>query len=103
MRRILVELARSRAGPRHGGGMRAVAIDEAGLAAPDRGMDVVAINDALDELATLEPRQAQVVEMKFFGGMTEEEVAGALNMSTDTVLRDWKKAKLWLWQELGRP
>ena len=64
--------------------------------------DFVALDDVLEALSAIEPRQAKVVELRFFGGMTEEETAEALQVSSETVLRDWKKAKRWLWREMTR-
>jgi RNA polymerase sigma factor (TIGR02999 family) len=100
MRRILVEFARARGRHKRGGNARKVALDEAAVISPEPGEDLIALDDALHALAAIDPRQARVVELRFFGGMTEEETADLLEISTDTVLRDWKKAKLWLWREL---
>jgi RNA polymerase sigma factor (TIGR02999 family) len=100
MRRILVEFARARGRHKRSAGARDVTFDDAAVIAPRRGEDLVALDDALQALAAIEPRQAKVVELRFFGGMTEEETAEMLRISTDTVLRDWKKAKLWLWREM---
>lgn len=102
MRRILVDFARARRSRKRGGDACKIALEQAPVAAPELGEDLVALNDALDRLAALEPRQARVVELRFFGGMSQEETAEALEVSTDTVLRDWKKAKLWLWREMKR-
>jgi len=77
-----------------------IALDGSAVVSPEPGEDLVALDDALRALAAVESRQAKVVELRFFGGMTEEETADLLEISTDTVLRDWKKAKLWLWREL---
>ena len=100
MRRILVEFARARGRHKRGAGARNVTFDDAAVIAPGPGEDLVSVDEALEALAAIEPRQAKVVEMRFFGGMTEEETAEMLGVSTDTVLRDWKKAKLWLWREM---
>ncbi len=100
MRRILVDFARGRTRRKRGGEARKVALDESAVVSPDPGEDLVALDDALHALAAIEPRQARVVELRFFGGMTGEEIADLLEISPDTVLRDWKKAKLWLWREL---
>lgn len=100
MRRILVEFARARGRHKRGAGVRNVTFDDAAIIVPAPGEDLVALDDALEALAAIEPRQAKVVELRFFGGMTEEETAEMLGVSTDTVLRDWKKAKLWLWREM---
>ncbi len=100
MRRILVEFARSRGSRKRGGGARQVSFDEALIPSPGREEDLVALDEALTALAAFDSRKAKVVELRFFGGMTEEETAEALGVSPDTVLRDWKSAKLWLWREL---
>ena len=100
MRRILVEFARARGRHKRGAGARNVTFDDVAVIAPGPGEDLVSVDEALEALAAIEPRQAKVVEMRFFGGMTEEETAEMLGVSTDTVLRDWKKAKLWLWREM---
>ena len=100
MRRILVEFARARGRHKRGAGARNVTFDDAAVIAPGPGEDLVSVDEALEALAAIEPRQAKVVEMRFFGGMTEEETAEMLGVSTDTVLRDWRKAKLWLWREM---
>ncbi len=100
MRRILVEFARSRYALKRGGNVRKVALDEAAVISPPPDEDLLRLDEALNALAAVDPRQAKVVELRFFGGLTEEETAEALGVSSDTVLRDWKKAKLWLWREM---
>ena len=100
MRRILVDFARGRTRRKRGGEVCKVALDESAVVSPEPDEDLVALDDALHALAAIEPRQARVIELRFFGGMTEEEIADLLEISPDTVLRDWKKAKLWLWREL---
>lgn len=100
MRRILVEFARARGRHKRGGRALRVPFEDAAAIACEPDEDLVALDEALQALAAVEPRQAKVVELRFFGGMTEEETAEALQISTDTVLRDWKKAKLWLWREM---
>lgn len=100
MRRILVDFARSHRYQKRGGGARLVSLDENLAVAHHRGTDLVALNDALDELAVIDPRKSRVVEMKFFGGLTAEEIAEVLHVSSDTVLRDWKLAKSWLLREM---
>jgi RNA polymerase sigma factor (TIGR02999 family) len=102
MRRILVDYARSRNYQKLGAGVP-VAFNEELDAAPERAMDMVALEDALNELAKIDPRKGQVVEMKFFGGLTTGEIAEVLGVSEPTVLRDWKLAKAWLERELRRP
>lgn len=97
MRRVLIEAARARKAEKRGGGSPLVTFDEAlaggGAAAPD---DVLALDAALDELARLNPRQAQVVEHRFFGGLEMAEIARALEVSETTVERDWRAARAWL-------
>lgn len=101
MRRILVDHARSRRYLKRGGGIRLVPLEEA-LAAPRaRARDLVALDEALTALASIDARKGQVVELRFFGGLTMDETAAVLHVSPDTVLRDWKLAKVWLLHELG--
>ena len=101
MRQILVDSARARRYQKRGGGALKVTLDEA-LAVSDPSPDLVALDDALDVLALQDHRKARVVELRFFGGMTNEEIAAALDISTDTVTRDWQMAKLWLRRELKK-
>ena len=101
MRRILVDYARSRHYLKRGGGARNVTLDEALMASPERGQDLVALNDALKALAVTDARKARVVELRFFGGLSVEETAEVLKVSPDTVMRDWKLAKAWLAREMG--
>lgn len=101
MRRILVDDARSRGRDKRGGGIALTAIDDR-AAAPERAVDVVALDEALDRLAILDARQANVVELRFFGGLSIEETAQALEVSPATVKREWSTAKLWLYRELTR-
>jgi len=100
MRRILVEFARSRGSQKRGGAAREVSLDEAAIVSPEPDENLLAVDGALDALAAFDSRKAKVVELRFFGGMTQEETAEALGISSDTVLRDWKSAKLWLWREM---
>jgi RNA polymerase sigma factor (TIGR02999 family) len=100
MRRILVDLARSKHYQKRGGGAQKVTFDEALAVSSERGEDLVALDDALVALAAVDPRKSQVVEMRFFGGLSVEESAEALHVSVDTVMRDWKLAKVWLLREL---
>jgi RNA polymerase sigma-70 factor, ECF subfamily len=99
MRRILVDFARSKKYQKRGGGAQAVTLDEA-LVVAEPGHDLIALDDALDALAKMDERKSKVVEMRFFGGLTVEETAAALDVSPDTVLRDWRIAKAWLLREL---
>lgn len=100
MRRILVEFARSRDSQKRGGGARKVALEEAAVLVPEPDEDLLALDSALTALAVIHPRKAKVVELRFFGGFTEQETAEALAISPDTVLRDWKSAKLWLYRQM---
>ena len=100
MRRILVDHARSRQYQKRGGGAVRVTLDEALVVASEPDQDLVALDEALTALAAVDARKSQVVEMRFFGGLTLEETAEALQVSRDTVKRDWKMAKLWLLREL---
>jgi RNA polymerase sigma factor (TIGR02999 family) len=103
MRRILVDFARAKGYQKRGGGAQKVSFDEALVVSSEAGPDLVAIDDALTALAHFDPRKAQVVEMRFFGGLSVEETAHALQVSVDTVMRDWKLAKAWLLRELKGP
>ena len=100
MRRILVDVARERQAAKRGAGFHHVTLDEQHIAV-EPGRDLLALDDALTALATLDARKSQIVELRFFGGLTNEEVAETLGVSTRTVLREWQLAKLWLFQELG--
>jgi RNA polymerase sigma-70 factor (ECF subfamily) len=100
MRRVLVDHARSRGYQKRGSGTSAIPLDECALALPDRSADIVALDDALSELAKHDPRKGRVVELRFFGGLSVEETAAALSVSPQTVLRDWSLAKAWLTREL---
>jgi len=99
MRRILVEHAR-RHNLKRGRGVQHVSLDEAVLAGVDPGVDLVALDDALNALARVDPRKVRVVEMRFFGGLSVEETAMVLKVSPVTVRRDWNSAKIWLYREL---
>ena len=101
MRRILVDFARSKGYQKRGGGAQKVTLDEALIVSQDARHDLVAIDDALNALGVVDARKAQVVEMRFFGGLSVEETAEALKVSVDTVMRDWKLAKAWLLRELA--
>lgn len=100
MRRILVEHAR-RQNLKRGAGVQHVSLDEAAVVGVDRAGDLVALDAAMDALARLDPRKVQVVEMRFFGGLSVEETAEVLKVSTVTVMRDWSTAKAWLYRELA--
>jgi RNA polymerase sigma factor (TIGR02999 family) len=98
MRRIVVDQARRRNAQKRGGG-RLITLDE-GLGVADAGVDVIPVDEALGALEKIDPRQARVVELRFFGGLTIEETAEVLGVSTATVKRDWLLAKAWLHREL---
>ncbi len=102
MRRVLVDFARSRGYRKRGGGAERVVFDEALVIDIGRGHELIALDDALAQLATISPRQSQIVEMRFFAGLSVEEIAGVLDVSAATVMRDWKLSKSWLLRELDR-
>jgi RNA polymerase sigma-70 factor (ECF subfamily) len=101
MRRILVDSARARGNDKRGGGIPKVSLDEALLVSPQSDPSLVALDAALLALEAVHPRKSQVVELRFFGGLSGEETAEALHVSLDTVKRDWRFAKLWLLRELS--
>ena len=103
MRRILTDFARSRQYLKGGGGTIKVSWDEALAVSQEPDPDIVALDDALNQLALLDARKARVVEMRFFGGLSVEETAEVLKISQQTVLRDWKFAKSWLLRALSEP
>jgi len=100
MRRILVDHARSRGYQKRGGGAATVTLDDA-LLAPGRGANFVALDDALQDLARVDARKSQVVELRFFGGLSVAETAEALGISPETVMRDWRFAKVWLLRQVS--
>jgi len=100
MRRILVEHAR-RHNLKRGGCVQHASLEETAVVGSDQSADLVALNDAMDALARLDPRKVQVVEMRFFGGLSVEETAEVLKVSSVTVMRDWNTAKAWLYRELA--
>jgi RNA polymerase sigma factor (TIGR02999 family) len=102
MRRILVDSARGRRYQKRGGGAERVSLDEALLVSNEPTRDLVALDDALNALAVFDVRKSQVVEMRFFGGLSVDETAEVLGVSPDTVMRDWRLAKVWLLRELSR-
>lgn len=101
MRRILVDFARARRNNKRGGGAARITLDEALHVFEKPGQDLVALDNALTALAAAHPRKSEVVEMRFFAGLSLEETAEALHVSVDTVKRDWRFAKLWLLRELN--
>jgi len=100
MRRVLVDLARARRADKRGGDAVRVTLDEAALPGVAPDADVIRLDDALHALAALDERKSRVVELRFFGGLTADETAAALQVSTKTVLRDWEFARAWLQREL---
>jgi RNA polymerase sigma factor (TIGR02999 family) len=101
MRRILVDFARRRRYFKRGGGAKQVTLHEEFIASAERSSDLVVIDDALKALEAASARKARVVELRFFGGLSVEETAEALQVSTETVRRDWNLAKAWLQRELN--
>jgi RNA polymerase sigma-70 factor, ECF subfamily len=102
MRQVLVDYARRRGYAKRGGDARRVPLDEAVIVSKERAADVVALDDALKNLAEIDPRQSQIVELRFFGGLSIEETAEVLAVSPGTVMRDWTLAKAWLRREITR-
>jgi RNA polymerase sigma-70 factor (ECF subfamily) len=103
MRRILVDHARSRGAKKNGGDLRLTSFDDAVVAARDKGVDILQLEEALQALRELNSRQADVVDMRFFGGLSVEETASVLNVSVQTVHRDWFLAKVWLLKFMKQP
>lgn len=101
MRRILVDFARARGYQKRGGGVHHLPLDDAAVLAKDKGADMVALDEALRSLAELDARQGKVVELRFFGGLSVEETAEVLKVSSGTVRRDWSLARSWLHRELS--
>jgi RNA polymerase sigma-70 factor, ECF subfamily len=101
MRRILIERARSRRSAKRGSGGQQVSLDEAADVSDERANDLVVLDEALTNLATIDLRKAEIVELKYFGGLTTEEVAAVLDVSTPTVERDWHTARIWLHREIS--
>jgi RNA polymerase sigma factor (TIGR02999 family) len=101
MRRVLVDFGRSRRAQKRGGA-RPASLDETAVVAPERIPDLTALDEALEKLAAIDPRKSQVVELRFFGGLTVEETAAVLDIAHSTVHSDFNLAKLWLLRELGR-
>jgi RNA polymerase sigma-70 factor (ECF subfamily) len=102
MRRILIERARSRHSAKRGSGGQKVSLDEAADVSDERAADVLALDEALTQLAALDSRKSQIVELKYFGGLTIEETAEVLEVSAPTVERDWHTARIWLHREIGK-
>ena len=100
MRHILIDHARRRRYAKHGGDAQQVSIDEAAVMSLERAAELIALEEALDELAQLDQRKSRVVELRYFGGLSLEETAEALDISLMTVRRDWRAAKAWLYRRL---
>jgi RNA polymerase sigma factor (TIGR02999 family) len=101
MRRILIDAARARRALKRGGGAEELSIKEELIGESGKSVDVLALDQALQRLAQLDERKSQVVECRFFGGMSVQETAEVLNVSQETVLRDWRLARVWLFRTLG--
>ena len=102
MRRILVDYSRGHGAQKRGGGLEKVFLEEAAIVSPGKASDVIALDEALTRLAEFDREQAQLVEMRFFGGLSLEEAAGALGVSRTTAKRNWNLSKAWLARELSR-
>ena len=102
MRRILVSYATARGTGKRGGPAHKVSFEDAMIASPERDSQIVALDEALEKLAQVDPRKVQIVEMRFFAGLSVEETAAVLRVSTKTVLRDWSLSKTWLAREMRR-
>ncbi len=100
MRQILVSYARSNRAQKRGGGANRIELDEAAILSPEQSNEIVDVHEALEKLATLDSRKAQVVELKYFGGLNYDEMAEVLKISPVTVRRDWRFAKAWLYTQL---
>ena len=103
MRRILVDAARRRGADKRGGDASHIALDEGLVPARERGADLLALDEALERLTALSPRKARIVELRYFGGLSVEETAHVLGVSVETVMRDFRMAKLWLRRDLSAP
>ena len=103
MRRVLVDAARERDAHKRGGGITLVPLDEARTLGRERALELVALDEAIEALSRVDARKARVVELRYFGGLTVGETADVIGVSGETVMRDWRFAKLWLLRELRRP
>jgi RNA polymerase sigma-70 factor (ECF subfamily) len=101
MRRILVDHARAHASEKRGGAAVRLSLEDVQIPLEQRASDLIALDEALEKLVKFDERKAKIVEMRFFGGLNDEEIAEVLGVSTRTVLRDWKTARLWLFRELS--
>ena len=100
VRRILVDFARSRRAKKRGGAKQAVTLDESVIVAPQKGADLIALDEALEKFAAIDPRKSRIVELRFFGGLSVDETAEVLKIAPSTVHRDFDLAKIWLLHEL---
>ena len=101
MRRILIDHARRYGYAKRGGGAKQVSLEEVAAIVPEQGRELIRLDEALKSLAERDPRRSQVVELRYFGGLNNEEIAGVLNVSQNTVTRDWNMARAWLYQQLS--
>jgi len=101
MRRILIDYARKRQYAKRGGGALQLSLDEAAVLAPERPACLLLLDEALTSLASLDPQQSRIVELRYFGGLTIDETAEALGLSVDKVKREWSTAKAWLYREMS--
>jgi RNA polymerase sigma factor (TIGR02999 family) len=102
MRRVLVDFARARNYDKRGAGARPISLDEVPVISRNPAREIIAVDEALKALESIDPRKSQIVELRFFGGLTVEETAEVLKVSTRTILRDWDLAKAWLAREMKR-
>ena len=102
MRRILVDHARGHARLRRGGGAGKISLDEVAAVSDERAAELLALDEALQSLAQVDARRSQVVELRFFGGLSNSEIAEVLKIAPNTVMRDWNMARAWLYRELRR-
>jgi RNA polymerase sigma factor (TIGR02999 family) len=102
MRRILIDHARRYDYAKRGGGAQRISLDEVAVVAKERARSLLMLDEALKSLAEIDPRRSEVVELRYFGGLNNEEIARVLKISENTVTRDWNMARAWLYQELSR-
>jgi|SRR5580658_4279134 RNA polymerase sigma-70 factor (ECF subfamily) len=102
MRRILVDSARARQSGKRGGPLPPISLDAAPELGSSKDRELVALDDAMNELARMDPRKVSVIDLRFFGGLSVEETAEVVKISPQSVMRDWKLAKAWLQREMGR-
>ncbi|MDX6406386.1 MAG: hypothetical protein QOH70_3841 [Blastocatellia bacterium] len=102
MRRILIDHARRYDYAKRGGGAQRISLDEVAIVAKERARSLLMLDEALKSLAEIDPRRSEVVELRYFGGLNNEEIARVLKISENTVTRDWNMARAWLYQELSR-